>query len=212
MSSIRGLNFYNYCLNDDLYNICKSRISILSNKERDILSHFLDFSAYRNFLCGRVLVRYIIASNINVSPESLNFRLTRHGKPFLVRYGENLYFNISHTNQEICFALADAPVGIDLEKFDHQNIQFIYNALTLEERQLIKSLTDTEKNYHLIKLWTAKEAIAKCIGTGLTKEILSINLSHYIFNNVAYVNKFLLLQTFPIKDNHICTIAYDSRH
>jgi 4'-phosphopantetheinyl transferase len=206
MRNAENVSFYSYRLDDTLYRTCRACLSVLSKREQATLDNFLDFSAYRNFLCGRVLVRHLIARRLNVSPESLELELTKHGKPFL-RGQEKLLFNISHTHQEICFALADKPVGIDVEQYSNQNIEFLHNALTPEEKRTIHSCVGTEKKRCLIKIWTAKEAIAKCAGTGITKEILSVNLSAYIFTNTAIVERFTLFQVTPISKKHICTIA-----
>ena len=206
MRNTENVSFYSYCLDDTLYRTCRARLSVLSTQERTILGHFSDFSAYRNFLCGRVLVRHLIGHYLNISPESLELELTKHGKPFL-REKAKLHFNISHTHQEICFALADKPVGIDLEPHNNQSIEFLYNALTPEEKRTIHSYAAVEKERYLIKIWTAKEAIAKCSGTGITKEVLSMNLSAYIFTDTAKVEHFTLFQVTPISEKHICTIA-----
>ena len=206
MRNAENVSFYSYHLNNTLYHMCKVYRGVLSEQEQATLGHFLDCSAYRNFLCGRVLVRHLIARRLNTSPESLKLELTKYGKPFL-RGQEKVHFNISHTNQEICFALADTPVGIDLEQYNNQNLDFLYNALTPEEKQTIHACVDALRAPYLIKVWTAKEAIAKCTGTGITKEALSVNLSAYILTHAAKVERFTLFQATPISEKHMCTIA-----
>jgi acyl transferase domain-containing protein/phosphopantetheinyl transferase (holo-ACP synthase) len=78
--------------------------------------------------------------------------------------------SLSH-NHSVCFAaVADhqQPVGIDVEEIGRvQQPELLAEALSDSERPLLEGLDRTAFDERLVRFWCAKEAAAKCLGTGL---------------------------------------------
>lgn len=118
----------------------------------------------------RAGLRKILGPELGVSPAEVPLEISGNGKPRLpVPHGQ-LHFNLSHCEGLALVALSTGgPVGIDLEPWDR--------AITLLECESsfchpseIEALPAGEKPRarQLLRIWTAKEAILKALGTGLT--------------------------------------------
>jgi 4'-phosphopantetheinyl transferase len=74
---------------------------------------------------------------------------------------QNIHFNISHSANYVACAIADSPVGIDIEGRRKVNSAVAKRYFTDEEIESIHSDDD------FFKIWTFKEALGKYTGDGL---------------------------------------------
>lgn len=98
-----------------------------------------------------------------------------HGKPLMVNY-PTLHFNMSHCKTAVAVALSDAPIGIDVEcrhKVDQTLIEKVCNPSEIKE---ITANPDPAMAF--IRIWTQKEALVKCLGTGISSELHNILEEH----------------------------------
>ena len=88
------------------------------------------------------------------------------GRPYLESEEDwNLpQLSIAHTEGSAVALAADVPIGLDIEPATRDARAILSSFATVEELQLIDELTDA---YAPTKLWCAKEAVAKALGTGL---------------------------------------------
>ena len=86
------------------------------------------------------------------------YSLNEHDKPI----SDKVKFNISHSNDYVVLAISDVDVGVDIEKIRPFKPNMIDFVSTKEEKEAI---VDEESFF---KVWTAKEALLKCLGTGLS--------------------------------------------
>ncbi|MBQ9419574.1 MAG: 4'-phosphopantetheinyl transferase superfamily protein, partial [Synergistaceae bacterium] len=128
-------------------------------------------------------------------------------KPFT--NSEN-YFSISHSGDYVVLAEADLPVGVDVERVtdigindDLKNI-----ALTEKEKFWVK---DSPLRFFVI--WTRKESLIKCEGSGFISEPCEINsLSEDNFDEpVNYEGKIYRIESFML-DGHIISSATEFAH
>jgi acyl transferase domain-containing protein/phosphopantetheinyl transferase len=78
--------------------------------------------------------------------------------------------SLAHTG-EICLAAVaapDQPVGVDLEQIARlRQPEFVADSFAPEERTWLEGLAGAAHAERVLRLWCAKEAAAKCLGTGL---------------------------------------------
>lgn len=99
------------------------------------------------------------------------------GKPFFLKSNYNL--SISHTDNLIVVAVSkNRKIGIDVEKIHLFNQKIIDKYYSEKERAEIHKHIGYEA-FIETKIWTIKEAYSKCIGTGLTKEVLFSDTTCY---------------------------------
>jgi 4'-phosphopantetheinyl transferase len=95
----------------------------------------------------------------------------------------NIHFNISHSANYVACAIADSPVGIDIEGRRKVNSAVAKRYFTDEEIESIHSDED------FFKIWTFKEALGKYTGDGLLpvigkseRDVLDdVSVNHYVY-------------------------------
>lgn len=122
------------------------------------------------FISAHTLKRLALGFVTGIAPDKLVFGTTHYGKPVL-ESASNLHFNLSHTSGMAAFAWSlTTELGIDIEHIDHipAEIDPVWEEffLTPQERDYLS--TKLDRRQELLKFWTAKEAIAKSEGLGLT--------------------------------------------
>lgn len=84
-------------------------------------------------------------------PNEWEVGITQEGKPFFVAHPE-VQFSISHCKEGIAVAVADRPVGIDIESTSR------------------RALFEPEDGTDFYTWWTRMEALVKMRGTGITDD------------------------------------------
>lgn len=118
----------------------------------------------------RASLRKILGGILQLPPIQVPLILSEFGKPGLAPPFDSIYFNLSHcTGLAVVAVGIDGPVGIDLEPLDRaQDLlecesTFCHPA---ELRQLPAEIP--QRACQLLRIWTAKEAVLKALGTGLS--------------------------------------------
>ena len=84
-------------------------------------------------------------------------KINSNGKPYL---DNGPYFNLSHSGEYTVLAISsERDVGVDIERIDESKIEAIKYSLSEDDK---KNVGDS----NLFLLWSNKESLVKCIGTG----------------------------------------------
>lgn len=115
----------------------------------------------RAFACTRSALRRVLAARLEVRPVDVPLEVAAFGKPVLPN-AFGLHFNVSHTRSLALLAVADVPVGVDVEESaaleDDRDLRFV---LSEDERRAGARVRD---------VWARKEAYLKARGLGLARE------------------------------------------
>ena len=95
------------------------------------------------------------------------------GKPYL---SDAPHFNLTHSRYGAAVVVCDKAVGIDLEQIRPHPQRFAERYFSQAEQAMLASATDPQSE--LIRIWTAKEAEAKRLGTGLAAGIAQIPINN----------------------------------
>jgi 4'-phosphopantetheinyl transferase len=138
------------------------------------------------FVLGRALAKLLLSSQLNVEPGSLQFS-TRcqhcgepHGKPQLTHPSSSLELSISHSEDRVVVAVADAaPVGVDVEHVQRgpQIAQMTQFVLSPAEQHVLAGMPAHERARGFFTYWTRKEAVLKATGYGLGVPLRQIVVS-----------------------------------
>ncbi len=94
-----------------------------------------------------------------------NFYIDEHLKP----RSKDIYFNVSHSSLLVSLAISDFyEVGLDIERIKDKKDNLIDYIASKEEKDYIKS----DKGFY--EIWTSKESLIKCLGTGIKEELKSV--------------------------------------
>ena len=90
---------------------------------------------------------------------------------------EGAHFNISHSGEIVLFAMADGPVGCDIERVTDAHFEIMKRVFSLREREYILKPQDVaDRNRRFFRLWTMKESYLKMTGEGLSVSPRSIEI------------------------------------
>ena len=80
--------------------------------------------------------------------------------------------NISHSDGYIAAAVADCPVGIDVETKTDPDLKVTARFYSEEEQEAVRNAEDPQREFR--RIWTRKEAYVKCVGTGISGPVEEI--------------------------------------
>lgn len=125
----------------------------------------------------------------------MEFLYNEHGKPYIEG---GPYFSISHCKEGIAVALDDQPVGIDIEAIRQADEELIARTMNTEECKRLMAKSQKLRDRDFTRLWTQKEAVLKCEGTGIQsfEQLQNIRLADYRIQTIE-------------KEKYIYSIAYE---
>lgn len=103
----------------------------------------------------------------------------KYGKPSLTDYPE-VCFNVSHADDIAACIVTGSDCGIDCERVREYRPNVMKRAFTDNERQLVLSAREADRDMLFFRLWTLKEAYIKAIGMGLS---YPMNKAEFSFEN-----------------------------
>ncbi len=117
-----------------------------------------------NMLVGAALARHMIWEAFQIPLSQQHIAYGPFGKPYLRDY-PNIHFNISHSGQYVACAVADRPVGIDVQAIGAYRPDVAVRMCNEEELAGIEASDNPATGF--TKLWTRKEAYLKMLGCGI---------------------------------------------
>ncbi len=140
-----------------------------------------------------------ISTTRNDDFSSLIIETSPSGKPYLKDY-PSLFFNLSHTDNLILIAIANSPVGVDVEKNERNADKeaIIKHFFSEREQQSFFSQPEEERQLAFVKGWTRKEAILKTTGEGLSS-MKNYEVSFEPKTDIPIINS-ISVNNFKIKD------------
>lgn len=169
-----------HCL--DLGNAVPLDDAVLSPEERQRAERLAFPYLRRRFVTAHSLMRQRLGRALGVAPETLDFRTGAHGKPVLPGF-PRLAFNFSHSEDLALLALwmnedsTQIQLGVDVEarrtSSEFYGISRRYFAPA--EQACLPSPLHPEFSLAFLRLWTRKEAVTKCLGTGLRTPLTSFD-------------------------------------
>lgn len=138
--------------------------STLDADERARAARFVLSEHGRRYTAARGALRELLGRYLDLPPAEVRFAYGQQGKPYLP--GDPFHFNLSHSEELAAVAVAQRPVGVDVER-----VRPLEDAAAIAERffspaecAALRSLPP-EAFFHC---WARKEAYLKARGDGLT--------------------------------------------
>ena len=141
-------------------------------------------------LAAGLLLRHALWDAAGIDLMNAEVTTNAHGKPMLMERvlpapeiseakadrskeaRDRHFFNLSHSGGYIVAAVADVPVGIDIETKTDPELKVTDRFYSKEEQEAVRAAEDPQKEFR--RLWTRKEAYVKCLGTGITNSVADI--------------------------------------
>jgi 4'-phosphopantetheinyl transferase len=118
------------------------------------------------FVRTRALLRVLLGRYLGCPAVAVPIEPNPDGKPVVA--GGGVEFNVSHTEGLAVFAVADRPVGVDVEVVREIATMddLVERFFAPRERELYRSLPAELRRTGFFRGWTCKEAVLKGIGCG----------------------------------------------
>ena len=120
-------------------------------------------------LAAGLLLRHALWDAAGISLLDAGIVKNEYGKPVL---NGDIHFNISHSDGYIAAAVADCPVGIDVETKTDPDLKVTARFYSEEEQEAVRNAEDPQREFR--RIWTRKEAYVKCVGTGISGPVEEI--------------------------------------
>lgn len=160
-------------------------------------------------LVGRILMRRVLAHQLECDEDDLAFERTRFGRPYLVHpalsHGD---FNLAHHGKWVMLAVTDrGRVGIDIANPREMDDLVRHSMLALEEEAIAE-------HEDLARMWALKEAVLKMRGTGLLVDPRSLRFDTAAWGRGQYrllgpLQQEPYLETFQMDDDFQVGIAVE---
>ena len=142
--------------------------SIMNEDRKRRVDRFRSVDDRKRSVCGELLARRMIAGQCQIASEKVIIDVTDRGKPFARDLP--VEFSISHSGEYVLCAVSDSPVGADIERIRPVRVRLVRRVCTADEWKFVSEpgISEQEKTERFFRVWTAKEAYFKCLGTGIT--------------------------------------------
>jgi 4'-phosphopantetheinyl transferase len=152
------------------------QLAVLAADERARAERFRVEDARRRFVLSRYALRTQLAHYLSFPAAEIVFNYDASGKPRLANAGgaTGLNFNLAHSDDLALVAITrGCAVGVDVEQ-----LRDVQHWPEIAERYFhptevaeINALDSGERAAAFMRCWTAKEAILKALGTGITQAL-----------------------------------------
>ncbi len=107
------------------------------------------------------LLEYAFSDTFGLKMKHCVFTKDENGK----WHTPDLHFSISHGGGAVAVAVGLTPIGVDIEATsEKKSTRLLDIVLTDKEKEVLKALSEQEKNDYFYKIWTRKEALFKKSG------------------------------------------------
>lgn len=189
------INLYLYDFSDQLeFEYLYDRLpDLLKNKFKS----YQNQTAQKQSLFAWALLSLVLEKDYNLNLMNLDLNYHQNDKPFFT--DNPVYFNISHSNNLVGVAIANQPIGLDIEFFNQDKNYLNLCEKLLSDQELEKLSKTLGKSSYLLTNWVIKEAHLKMTGEGIKPSNFKIEpLKKYfqIFNfknNEYYIALYYLI-------------------
>jgi len=115
----------------------------------------------------RATARPIVARQLGCRENDVVIDHDPAGRPFLVT-PERLHLSLATRAGIVAVGLARHPLGVDVERVDMEEAP-PFDLLHPDERRLLEATASPARPLAFARLWAAKEAYVKALGTGFTR-------------------------------------------
>jgi 4'-phosphopantetheinyl transferase len=153
-----------------------ARPALLDDVEQERLAHLGHSPAARRFATRRTALRLLLGALLGEDPGRVALEHGANGKPRLAGR-QALTFNLAHRGDTAVIAVARAgSLGVDLESMRPRVSPQRLAARFFDEREAatLATLSPPLARAAFLRCWTAKEAVLKAIGTGLTEPLSDV--------------------------------------
>jgi 4'-phosphopantetheinyl transferase len=132
------------------------------------------------FIVARAILRSLLAEHLATVPSAIRFAYSATGRPSIEYPRTDIDFSVAHSAGAILIGVTRCRcLGVDIEFISptFEFSDFVASVFGQEEQKILESVSDSQRRGLFFTLWTAREALAKACGAGLTTSLSELGLS-----------------------------------
>ena len=141
----------------------RSALALLSPERQQRVNAIGNEDNRKRTVAAEWLARTELGKRLNVAPEAVPLTVDEDGRPYVE--GNPLYCSLSHSGAWAVCAIADKPVGVDVEVIRGTQEKYMQRICNDDELRYIR-YGDEGCFHRFFECWTAKEALFKLTGNG----------------------------------------------
>ena len=161
------MKWYKYNINDMTEQLYQGYLAMMCECRRARVENKSLHEDRARSVAAEMLLRMALSETFGVSEEDITILEDERGAPYADKI--DVHVSISHSGDYAVCAIADCPVGIDIEKIRPINMRVAERTFSVGELEYLGAdgkMTD-EVLLRFYEIWTAKEAYGKMLGTGI---------------------------------------------
>lgn len=153
----------------------------LDPEERARADRFVRPADRDRFISSHAALRAVLGTALDLPPPDLRFSRDRSGRPVLVEpSGRGLDFNLSHSGDlAVIGSVRGARIGVDVEvrRPLPDALRIARSHFACDEVASLEALAPHCREGAFFALWTAKEAVVKALGVGLSLPLADFSVA-----------------------------------
>lgn len=177
-------------LRDNIEEVDEQQLAPLLDRlpswRRELALRFRHHAGRRECTLAFLLLQEALAERL-AGREVPPFEYGEHGKPSIPGLPD-VHFNLSHCRKAVLCAVADVPVGVDVECIRTFRSSLLEYTMNEQERRQILSAPEPDRAF--TALWTRKEAVLKLTGEGIGSQMHDILLPQKLRSQCIRIETF----------------------
>ena len=162
-------------------------LQVLPEARRDRAMRYRKKVDLWNCVLAYLMLQYALRKFNGIVP--FKIALEPNGKPYLPDY-PNVHFNISHCKRGCVVAVADYPVGVDIQEIRPFSWDVARRVCCEDELAFLLNCKDKDRAF--IRIWVKKESWVKKSGVGIGSHLKNLNSQHgdlgrVVIDNANYI-------------------------
>ena len=198
MNSINQSNVEIICceLSNPITDVDDKLMCLISTEKKRKLENIKNLTNRKLSLYGELFVRHYVVSRKNIKNCNIRFEKNEHGKLYLAD-SQDLYFNISHSQNAVVVAFSRHENGVDIEKIRNIDLNIAKYCFSIEENEYIRNSINQLSSFW--EIWTKKEAYLKYVGVGIFNRLKTFNVLNNQINSIIHTMKYKKICNFQIQ-------------
>lgn len=154
----------------------------IEKERRKKIQHMKDQKSICRSLAAGCLLHDALCESRGLSlktGQAFEIGYEKEGKPYLKEMPD-VYFNLSHSGGYVSCAIADVPVGVDIQKKSMVRSRIAERFFTSADNERLSVCSEEEREDLFFRMWSIKESYIKLTGQGMRQgfDSFEIDWSH----------------------------------
>lgn len=173
----------------------KEYLLFLDKEKKEQYNIIKNLNRKKALLLSQGFLKEKVSDEYNIRREELIFSVSKSGKPFCLSH-ENIHFSVSHSGEYLAIAIGENEIGIDIEIYKKPPDKLIERICSANEKNLVDSSENKAEAF--TEIWTKKEAYLKALGSGIDRELKSIDTTDEKFKFFTEFYDDFVLSVFSL--------------